>query len=113
MTRERVLHITIQKDCNVQTFRCGGKGGQNKDKRDTGVRVIHRMSGARGESREERSQLANKKLAFRRMAESPEFKTWLRQAHAEASIEIDRWKEETEKWLDEEMRPDNLLIEYS
>lgn len=112
MTRERVLHITIQKDCDVQTFRCGGKGGQNKDKRDTGVRVIHRPSGARGESREERSQLANKKVAFKRMAESPEMQKWLRIAHAQASIEIDRWKAETEAWLEEEMLPENLLIEY-
>jgi protein subunit release factor B len=104
MARERVLHITI-KDCDVQTFRCGGKGGQNKDKRDTGVRIIHRASGARGESREERTQGQNKKIAWRRMAESKEMKLWIRKAHAKATVEIDNW-------LEEQMRDENLLIEY-
>jgi len=104
MSRERVLHITIH-DCDVQTFRSGGSGGQNQNKRDTGVRVIHKPSGARGESREERSQLQNKKVAFRRMAESKEMKIWIRKEHAEAIVKIDHW-------LDEQMRPENLLVEY-
>lgn len=42
------------------------------------MRVIHHPSGARGESREERSQLQNKRAAFLRMVESPAFKLWLR-----------------------------------
>ncbi len=70
--RVRVLSVTIH-DCDVQHFRSGGKGGQNQNKRDTGTRIIHRPSGARGEARDERSQLQNKKLAFRRMVESPAF----------------------------------------
>lgn len=77
MVRERILSVTIH-DCEVQTFRAGGPGGQNQNKRDTGVRVIHHASGARGEAREERSQLQNKKLAFRRMATSSQFNLWLR-----------------------------------
>jgi len=70
--RTRILSVTIA-DCDVQTFRCGGKGGQNVNKRDTGVRIIHRASGARGEARDERSQLQNKRLAWKRMATSPQF----------------------------------------
>lgn len=65
-------------DCEVQHFRSGGKGGQNQNKRDTGTRVIHPPSGARGESREERSQLQNKLTAFLRMVHSPKFQLWLR-----------------------------------
>ena len=72
MDRERILSVTIH-DCEVQHFRSGGKGGQNQNKRDTGTRVIHRPSGGRGESREERSQLQNKRKAFVRMFESREF----------------------------------------
>jgi hypothetical protein len=64
-------------DCELQTFRAGGKGGQNQNKRESGVRIIHRASGARGESREERSQLQNKRTAFGRMARTIEFKLWL------------------------------------
>ena len=40
--------------------------------------MIHHPSGARGESREERSQLQNKRAAFVRMARSPTFQLWLR-----------------------------------
>lgn len=78
MNGQPALSVTID-DCEVQTFRSGGKGGQNQNKRDTGVRVIHHPSGARGESREQRSQLQNKQAAFRRMAESVPFRTWLAQ----------------------------------
>jgi protein subunit release factor A len=70
---ERVLSVTL-KDCRVDTFRCSGHGGQNVNKRDTGVRIVHEPSGAVGESREERSQLQNKRTAFKRMAAHPRFK---------------------------------------
>lgn len=73
MERRRVLSVTVH-DCEVQHFRSGGKGGQNQNKRDTGTRIIHAASGARGEARDERSQLQNKRLAFRRMVDSPAFR---------------------------------------
>lgn len=65
------------KDCEVQTFQSGGPGGQHQNHSNTGVRIIHRASGARGESREERSQLLNKKAAFRRMTEHVMFRVWV------------------------------------
>jgi protein subunit release factor B len=71
--REKILTVTI-KDCDVQTKRGSGKGGQNRNKRDTAVRIVHRASGAVGESQEQRSQLQNKHAAFRRMAESERFR---------------------------------------
>jgi protein subunit release factor B len=102
--RERVLHITA-KDCVRQTFRAGGKGGQNQNKRDTGVRFIHPPSGARGEARDERTQAANTRLAWRRMAESPEFQRWVRIEHSRA---VGRLEAE----LDHALRAENLQIEY-
>lgn len=79
-------------DCEVQTFTSGGPGGQHQNRSRTGVRVIHHPSGARGESREERSQLQNKRAAFRRMAGSAAFRMWLaletgRIAHVEAEAQ--------------------------
>jgi len=65
-------------DCEVQTFRSGGKGGQHQNKTESGVRVIHRDSGARGESREHRSQYQNKRAAFTRMVETPAFQAYIR-----------------------------------
>jgi hypothetical protein len=73
--REKLFSVTI-KDCEVQTFRVGGNGGQKVNKTSSGVRVIHHPSGARGESREERSQLQNKRAAFIRMTETPHFQYW-------------------------------------
>lgn len=85
--RQLLFSVTLA-DCVVQTFRSGGKGGQNQNTRDTGVRIIHRASGARGEARDERSQLQNKKLAFRRMAESALFRAWVaKQSHEYKQIE--------------------------
>lgn len=80
MTKHKLFTVTVH-DCRVDTFRSGGKGGQNQNKRDTGVRVTHEPSGAVGESREERSQLQNKKRAFVKMANSPKFLSWV---HVEA-----------------------------
>lgn len=103
MSRELLFSVTIA-DCEVQTFRSGGKGGQNQNKRDTGVRIIHHPSGARGESREERSQLQNKRTAFRRMAETPAFRYWV-------SVQTGRVQSD-EEYLADALRPENLRVEY-
>jgi protein subunit release factor B len=95
LARELAFTVTLN-DCDVQTFRAGGPGGQKQNKTDSGVRIIHRASGARGESREERSQLQNKKAAFRRMAETPTFRAWVRrQAGADT---LEKIAAEREMW---------------
>jgi peptide chain release factor 2 len=71
----------------MQTFRAGGKGGQNQNKTSSGVRLIHPPSGARGESREERSFEQNRRNAFRRLVETDTFKTWLKLETARRSGE--------------------------
>ena len=71
------LSVSI-KDCRVDTFRAGGPGGQRQNKVSSGVRITHEPSGAVGEARDERSQLQNKKLAFRRMVNDPKFALWIR-----------------------------------
>ncbi len=74
--RQHVFSITAN-DLRIDTFRSGGKGGQNQNKVNSGVRIVHEPSGAVGESREERDQLQNKKQAFKRMTESKEFQSWI------------------------------------
>ena len=103
MARERLLSVTLD-DCDVQTFRSGGKGGQNQNKRDTGVRIIHRNSGAVGEARDERSQLQNKKLAFGRMARHPKFKIWVNR-------QVWFRGESPERRVERDMEPEKLLVE--
>jgi RF-1 domain len=101
-SRELVFSVTLR-DCTVQHFRSGGKGGQNQNKRDTGTRIIHPPSGAVGEARDERSQLQNTKLAFRRMVESGKFRAWVnRELHGNPPP--------VEERVAADMDPKNLLI---
>ncbi len=81
----RTLFSVTGKDCDVQTFRSGGKGGQHQNNVESGVRIMHHASGARGESRDTRDQLKNTRLAFRRMIESEAFKKWHRMTIARLS----------------------------
>lgn len=97
--------VTI-KDCEVQTFRSGGKGGQNQNKVESGVRVVHKASGAVGEARDSRDQPRNKQAAFSRMANSAKFQRWAR----ERAQEIIEGKS-IEQAVDEAMVEDNLRIE--
>ncbi|MCQ2363018.1 MAG: peptide chain release factor-like protein, partial [Acidaminococcaceae bacterium] len=55
-------------DCRFETFRSGGKGGQNVNKVETGIRIIHIPTGIRLECREERSQYLNKQRGLQRLA---------------------------------------------
>lgn len=71
--RERILSVTAA-DCSWEYFPAGKNGGQNGNKNSTACRVTHVASGARGESREHKSQLQNRKAAFGRMVESQKFK---------------------------------------
>jgi hypothetical protein len=100
--RELVFSVTL-KDCEVQHFRAGGPGGQKQNKTSSGSRVIHHPSGARGESREERSQPQNTRLAFIRMVNSQKFGIWKQKM---------LWgnPEPPEKRVERDMDPSNLLI---
>ena len=99
--------ITI-KDCRVDTFRAGGKGGQNQNKVESGVRIVHEPSGAVGEARDSRDQLHNKRNAFVRMAKSVKFKSWLL-AEMRRRDGIPTPEEQVEEWMD----PKNLKVEFA
>lgn len=103
--RELLLSIT-EKDFEVSTFHAGGPGGQNQNKRFTGVRILHKPSGAIGESREERSQLSNKRAALKRLSESVKFKLWLNRTIYEMIS-----GKTIEQRVDELMTPDKIKIE--
>jgi protein subunit release factor A len=78
MSKKRPIFSVSIHDCEIQTFKAGGKGGQRKDNTETAVRIIHRPSGAVGLSREDRLQISNKRKAFERMAKSDAFQKWVR-----------------------------------
>lgn len=103
--REHVFSVT-KDDCEIQTFCAGGKGGQHQNKVATAVRIIHRASGAVGVARDTRSQHANMRAAFERMAESEKFQKWVR-------IECARRKsgKTIDQIVEEQMAPNNIVTE--
>lgn len=105
MNKELLFSLTI-KDFEVQTFRSGGAGGQHQNKTESGVRIIHRPSGAVGESRDEREQPRNKRKAFTRCVESERFKLWVKIKASEIISE-----ETIQQKLDRLMSEENILTE--
>jgi protein subunit release factor B len=59
----------LLRECEVETFRSGGPGGQHVNKVETGVRLTHLPSGVVVSCREERSQHRNKSNCLRRLRE--------------------------------------------
>ena len=70
------------------TFRSGGKGGQNVNKVETGVRAIYPPTGQAVVCTEERSQHANKQKAVARLREL------IKQANSDRKAEEknDNWR---------------------
>lgn len=77
MSKELLFSITAN-DCEWSYTRGTGKGGQKKNKTSSAVHCMHRPSGAHGYSEASRSQRDNKEDAFRKMADTKEFKDWMR-----------------------------------
>lgn len=102
MSKKLVFSVTLD-DCKVATFTAGGPGGQHQNRSNTAVRITHTASGAAGECREHRSQMQNKKAAFRKMAESGKFKVWVNK-------QLSGNKESPEELVKHDMDPSNLLI---
>ena len=71
-----------------ETFRSGGKGGQNVNKVETGVRAIYPPTGQAVVCTEERSQYANKQKAFARL------RTMMKQENQQRKAEEknDNWR---------------------
>lgn len=107
--RELLFSLT-KKDFEISFFRGSGKGGQNRNKVETGVRIVHPESGAVAEACEERSQYQNRVIAFKRLVESPKFKAWhrLKCAAVLRNLSVEEMlKQEVERM----MRPENLKVE--
>lgn len=86
-----VENIDIQGEIRAETFHSGGKGGQNVNKVETGVRLIHVPSGATAVSTSRRSQHANKKEAMSRLNAILQD----RAVHARSKQTKEAWQEHT------------------
>lgn len=64
-----ISEIATDGEYRIEKFHCGGKGGQNVNKVETGVRIVHIPTGIVTQSTEERSQFQNRQRAMARMRE--------------------------------------------
>lgn len=102
MSKELVFSVKAE-DCRWDYFKSSGPGGQKKNKTSSSVRVHHDPSGAVGQATESRSQLENRKVAFKRMVNSPAFKIWINRKLASGPTPEER--------VEKDMAPENLRVE--
>ena len=107
MSSDKPLFSLTAKDFVFETFCTGGKGGQHRNAKQNGVRCIHPPSGARAEHRDGRDQFRNKREAFLKCANTPEFRHW----HTIEVLKRLDVNKDIERRIDEMMRPENLKVE--
>src|SRR5215204_5672289 len=62
----------LLRECEVDTFRSSGPGGQHVNKTESAVRLTHLPSGVVVTSQQERSQHRNKEICLRKLRERVE-----------------------------------------
>ena len=86
-----VDNICTDQEIRFERFHCGGKGGQNVNKVETGVRVIHIPTGIAVTSTAQRSQVQNHQDALQKLNAILIDKQYA----AKAKQKGDAWREHT------------------
>lgn len=100
--KEPLLTLT-KKNFVIWYYSGTGAGGQHRNRHMNCVKITHPESGVTGCGTEQRSREQNKRMAFKRLAAEPKFKSWLRMQGL--------YKEAVDQAVREAMQPKNLKIE--
>lgn len=111
-----LLFSVTKKDFIQQTFSVGGHGGSGKDTSNSGVRLIHKDSGAVGEGRETRSNTQNRKIAFEKLVKTDKFQKWLKVETAKRMHQFveetpEQIRERVNKMVDADIKEGRIKIE--
>ena len=108
------LFSVTSKDCEWSYTKGTGAGGQKRNKTSSAVHCMHRKSGAHGYSEASRSQLDNRREAFKKMGESNKFQTWAKlemMKRTGEALEIERWLEKEIRKIKIEIKVDGKWTE--
>jgi protein subunit release factor B len=105
--KELLFSIT-KDDFEITYFSGSGAGGQHRNRHKNCVRIKHKETGIITTGQSQRSLEQNKKDAFVSMINHFKFKQYLRLRTAKENGII----QDIEKLVDEEMKENNLKIEY-
>ena len=106
MSDRELLFSVTKKDLDITAIRGSGPGGQHRNKVSTGIRIVHRASGAVAEASDDKSSLINKSAAFRKLLDTPRFKSWFKIALAAA-----QGRESIADAVERQMQPENITTE--
>lgn len=109
MSKELLFSLSkANGDFIVEPYKGSGKGGQHRNKTMSGCRIKHPASGAVVECCLERSFYQNRKIAFRKLVDSDQFKKWFHYECAKRSGSIADAKEYAEREIH---NPDHIKVE--
>ncbi len=103
---KQLLFSVTAADCDWSYTRGTGNGGQKKNKTSSAVHCKHTASGAYGYSESSRSQLDNRRDAFRKMSETDQFQQWVKLEFMKRSGQLS----EIERLVEKEMQKVKLEI---
>ncbi len=85
------LTVLDPSECVITFTKSGGPGGQNVNKRETKVMIVHQQTNLRVESDQTRSQMQNKKLALELLLErlQDHLGFWKEYLHPDQAVDID------------------------
>ena len=109
--KRQLLFSVTKKDLKIEYYKASGKGGQNRNKRETAVRITHPDSGAVANASEQRNQHQNLKVAFKRLVGSEKFKQWLKIETSRQTQNVVEMEKQINAWVEEQMQDKYLKVE--